>query len=106
MAKISGGYVAACGQGMENEKTGIKGDPRIDWRGTPVAVDMNGNMIWYRMDNWGVGNIDEEDGTQIPTASSAYEWVSVDPSSPSTMYITTDEAWGMGFATFDLTQQE
>ena len=37
------------------------------------------------MDNWGVGNIEEEDGTEIPTASSAYEWVSVDPSSPSKM---------------------
>lgn len=56
------------------------------------------------MDNWGIGN--KEDGKEIPTASSAYEWVSVNPESPQTMFITTDEAWGMGFATFDLTQNQ
>ena len=47
LAKIPGGYVTACGQGMETEEGGgVKGDPRGDWRGTPVAVDMNGNMMW------------------------------------------------------------
>ena len=47
IAKIPGGYVTACGQGMETEEgKGVKGDPRGDWRGTPVAVDMNGNMMW------------------------------------------------------------
>lgn len=56
------------------------------------------------MDNWGIGN--KEDGKEVPTASSAYEWVSVNPESPQTMFITTDEAWGMGFATFDLTKQQ
>ena len=56
------------------------------------------------MDNWGIGN--KEDGIEMPTASSAYEWVSVNPESPQTMFITTDEAWGMDFATFDLTQNQ
>ena len=47
IAKIPGGYVTACGQGMEREEGGgVKGDPRGDWRGTPVAVDMDGNMMW------------------------------------------------------------
>ena len=47
IAKIPGGYVTACGQGMETEEgKGVKGDPRGDWRGTPVAVDNNGNMMW------------------------------------------------------------
>ena len=57
------------------------------------------------MDNWGIGN-KEENGSDMPTASSAYEWVSVNPESPQTMFITTDEAWGMGFATFDLTKKQ
>ena len=47
VAKIPGGYVTSCGQGMETEEgMGVNGDPRGDWRGTPVAVDMNGNMLW------------------------------------------------------------
>ena len=63
---------------METEEGGgVQGDPRGDWRGTAVAVDMDGAMMWkdilslilkvsekqsvfektndisrYRMDNW------------------------------------------------------
>ena len=56
------------------------------------------------MDNWGIGNMDE--GKEMPTASSAYEWVTSHPDHPETLFFTTDEAWGMGFATFDLNQKQ
>ena len=46
-AKIPNGYAVACGQGMETEEGGgVQGDPRGDWRGTAVAVDMDGAMMW------------------------------------------------------------
>ena len=32
---------------METEEGGgVQGDPRGDWRGTVVAVDMDGAMMW------------------------------------------------------------
>ena len=47
IAKIPNGYAVACGQGMETEEGGgVQGDPRGDWRGTAVGVDMDGAMIW------------------------------------------------------------
>ena len=47
IAKIPNGYAVACGQGMETEEGGgVQGDPRGDWRGTAVAVDMDGAMMW------------------------------------------------------------
>lgn len=105
IAKIPGGYVTACGQGMETEEgKGVEGDPRADWRGTQVAVDMKGRMRWYRMDNWGLGL--KEDGKILPTTSSAFEWVSTTPEDPSSLVFFTDEAFGFGFATFDLSKLE
>ena len=105
IAKVPNGYAVACGQGMETEEGGgVKGDPRGDWRGTTVGVDMSGAMMWYRMDNWGVGM--KEDGKEIPTASSAFEWIASHPKDSSNVFFTTDEAYGMGFAAFDLTQNQ
>ena len=57
----------------------------------------------YRTDNWGHGR--KEGGKDIPTSSSAYEWVSSSPDSNFLMF-TTDEAMGMGFSIMDLTKQE
>ena len=56
------------------------------------------------MDNWGVGM--KEDGKAIPTASSAFEWIASHPKDPSNVFFTTDEAYGMGFAAFDLTRNQ
>ena len=58
----------------------------------------------YRMDNWGVGM--KEDGKAIPTASSAFEWIASYSKDPSNVFFTTDEAYGMGFAAFDLTRNQ
>ena len=77
LAKIPGGYAAACGQGIEGCQVGqlaqslvdqCKTDPRSNWRGAAVAVGNDGKMDWYRLDNW-----DDKVGQ---TASSAYEWIS------------------------------
>lgn len=90
---------------METEEgQGVEGDPRANWRGTSVIVDSKGKMRSYRMDNWGVGL--KEDGQIIPTASSAFEWVSTTPEDPSSLVFFTDEAYGFGFATYDLSKLE
>ena len=61
LAKIPGGYAAACGQGIEGCQVGqlaqslvdqCKTDPRSNWRGAAVAVGNDGKMDWYRLDNW------------------------------------------------------
>ena len=105
IAKIPGGYVTACGQGMETEEgKGVKGDPRADWRGTAVAVSCCGKMDWYRMENWGVGL--KENGKVLKTASSAYEWISANPEDPNSLLFISDEAFGFGFATYDLSKLE
>merc|ERR1719394_541471 len=55
-----GGYVAACGQGIEGCQVAqlaqslvnqCKTDPRSNWRGAAVAVGTDGKMDWYRLDN-------------------------------------------------------
>ena len=56
------------------------------------------------MDNLGVGI--KEDGKTIPTASSAFEWIASHPKDPSNVFFTTDEAYGMGFASFDLARNQ
>ena len=90
---------------METEEgKGVKGDPRADWRGTAVAVSCCGKMDWYRMENWGVGL--KENGKVLKTASSAYEWISANPEDPNSLLFISDEAFGFGFATYDLSKLE
>ena len=103
---IPTGYVLACGQGIENCNNSevaasvltqcTAGDHRINWRGLAIAFTHSGAFDWYRMDNWGPGP------GETLTSSSAYEWVSYDPSDPTTLVFFSDEAAGFGFSTMDL----
>ena len=55
-------------------------DPRRDWRGLAIAINGQTSAIdWYNLANWGPGEPNES------TASSAYEWVTFDPSDPTTL---------------------
>ena len=56
------------------------------------------------MDIWGVGM--GEDGKTFPTASIALEWIASHPKDPSNVVFTTDEAFGIGFAAFDLARNQ
>ena len=69
----------------------------------PLAPRMYTVSFRYQTDNWGHGL--KIGGQEIPTSSSAYEWVSSDPNS-DLIYFTTDEAMGKGYALMDMTQQE
>ena len=69
----------------------------------PLIPKLYPYIFRYRTDNWGHGL--KEDGKEITTSSSAYEWVSSDPNS-NFIYFTSDEAMGMGYAVMDVTKQE
>ena len=109
MAAIPTGYVLSCGQGIEgcpaqsdwdaSVDAACATDPRRDWRGLAIAINgQTGAIDWYNLANWGPGEPNE------PTSSSAYEWVSFDPSDPTTLVFFSDEAFGFGFSTYDTTQ--
>ena len=94
-----------------------KTDPRGAWRGLAVAVDFDGNIDWYRLDSWGPdpkavqeclnegGQLDVLDGCN-EVGTSAYEWVSYDPSDPTTLVFFSDEGMGFGYSTIDLTTRD
>lgn len=55
------GYALGCGTGIEGcpdvpgyekLKAECEADPRIEWRSLVVATDLNGDMTWYRIDNF------------------------------------------------------
>lgn len=112
VTKTPTGYAVACGQGVEEESM-APGDPRVAWRGAAVAVDKQGAMEWYRVDNWGPEGCPppggpgcvEDTGEPGRYLSSAYEWTSISPDGKSLLMVS-DELMGFGFATFDLTQKE
>ena len=72
-------------------KTNCQNDPRVHWRGASIGVDGNGDMSWYRMDNF--------DNKEDPVVSSAYEYVI--PTNNGFVMIS-DELMGFGFATYAL----
>jgi len=96
---VKNSFVLACGQGIENcneapvdqslitqcQTSGPEGgpDPRTNWRGLAIAIDQQGDIEWYRMDNWG------QKGEE-PTSSSAFEWVSYDPSDETSLGMVTN----------------
>ena len=66
------------------------------------------------MDNWGPDPrglqecIDEGESASAcsDVGTSAYEWVSYDPSDPTTLVFFSDEAMGFGYSTIDLTTRD
>ena len=56
------GYQNGCGMGIEGCNVPMsqsiinncKKDPRRNWRTATVRVDLNGNIVWYRMDNFAI----------------------------------------------------
>ena len=72
-------------------KTNCENDPRVHWRGASIGVDGNGDMSWYRMDNF--------DNKEDPVVSSAYEYVI--PTNNGFVMIS-DELMGFGFASYAL----
>ena len=54
------GYVAACGSGIEDNCGGIDthlqaqclADVRRSWRAVTIRSDLDGNIVWYTMDNF------------------------------------------------------
>lgn len=90
------GYVLACGTGIETcgafwgpfwpwTYYACELDPRKVWRSLAIAVNLSGERVWSRMDNFQGENI----------VSSAAEYVYA--SSDGKHTIITDEQMGMGF---------
>jgi len=94
------GYIMACGTGIENcdgatfsteLNTECKADVRTTWRALTVAVNLNGERVWSRMDSY--------QGGEATVGSSASEYIFEAASGKSTM--VTDEGFGFGIATFN-----
>ena len=117
----------ACGQGFEGCAFGNHNpidqsvvdqckndDPRGAWRGLALAVDFDGNIDWYRMDSFGPNpkGVQQclDEGESIAecnsVGTSAYEWVSYDPSDPRTLVFFSDEGMGFAYSTMDLTTRD
>ena len=77
------GYVMSCGTGIEGcaawgWNLGLfiwlecRGDPRGIWRSLTVATDLEGERLYSRMDNYGVGF---EQGVDLGSSAGEYVFV-------------------------------
>ena len=99
LMQYDGLFIASCGQGIEgcasftgSVATACNADPRINWRGTTVAVDgSNGAMQFYRTDNL--------NDQSSPVGSSAFEYIVPYPNRNGFVQVS-DETAGFGYATY------
>jgi hypothetical protein len=97
------GYVMSCGTGIEGCNLLLGpfvwaeciGDPRGTWRALTVATDLEGERVYSRMDNYGVGLYADEGETRVGASAGEFVFINADGGH----VIVTDEGNGMGFLT-------
>ena len=67
-------------------------DPRINWRGLTIRTDLNGDIVWYTMDN-----AKFTDSTTVHGTAAEY----VQMRSDGKAMVITDETYGFGVITYE-----
>ena len=92
------GYVMACAIGIEGcagRPAECESDPRVAWRATPMATDLNGDLVWYRMDSY--QGEDSLEGKKVATSSCEF----VFPMEGGKFACIIDEAGGQGVLVYN-----
>lgn len=82
---------ASSGDGFDSDtQTECDADPRITWRALTVAIDLDGNRIWTRQDNYQSGT--KSDHATVASSKGEY----IFPVSGGKLGFISDEVAGFG----------
>ena len=90
---VGASLVDACAAGRGDERAGAKLFPAEQWASLAVKIDLNGTLLWQRVDQHSVGgDAGVDDGAWVATSSAAECGVSA--ADGGLAYITDE--WGLG----------